>query len=266
VKPGILIISHGSRENGWVSLVDDAVHSCRKMLSKFDVPIEAVFLELVEGRLIQDGIDRLEAQGVTQMLAIPLFISSGSKHVDEIGWALGAYSECRTDTDLTPFRIQADLTYGQPIDDDPEIAEVLLERAASMSSDPAQEILLFIGHGSDKPGFHESWRRGLHALASRVRERGGYAGADITMLRPDLAAETAASLRRRYPEAAVLAVPVFLSEGYFTQQVIPQRLETVDCRYTGQALMPHPQVARWVARQASEWLNILHHSFDKERK
>lgn len=254
VKPGILVISHGSRENGWVSLVDEAVQSARNLLSESGVPVEAAFLELVEGRLIQDGIDRLEAEGVTHLFAVPLFISSGSKHVDEIGWALGAYPEARTETELSPLRMNAELTYGKPIDDDPEIAHVLLERVSSMSTDPASESLLFIGHGSDKPGFHEAWRRGLTALASKVRERGGYADAEIAMLRPDLAATAVSALRLRRPAAAVLAVPVFLSEGYFTQQVIPQRLAGLDCRYTGDALMPHPQVARWIARQASEWL------------
>ncbi|WP_342773857.1 sirohydrochlorin chelatase [Cohnella pontilimi] len=266
MKPGILIISHGSREPGWVSLVDNTVRRCRRWLSKFDVPLEAAFLELVEGRLIQDGIDRLEAQGVTDMLAIPLFISSGSTHVDEIGWALGAYPQCRSETDLTPFRLDVRLTYGRPIDDDPEIAEILGERAASLSSDPARETLLFIGHGSDKPEFREAWRRGLNGLASVVRERGGYADADFAMLRPDLAAEAASALRRRHPEAAVLAVPVFLSEGYFTRHVIPQRLAGLDCRYSGQALMPHPQVARWAARQASDWLHHVYGISDIERK
>jgi sirohydrochlorin ferrochelatase len=252
-KPGILVISHGSRESGWVALVDETVEAAFTALPS-GIPVEAAFLELVEGRLIQDGIDRLENAGVDHFLAVPLFVSSGSTHVDEIGWALGAYAQPRTDTDLEPFRVSAELTYGKPIDDDPEFADILLDRLSVLSNDPARESLLLIGHGSDKPGFHEAWRRGLSSLAATVRERGGYADADIAMLRPDLAATALGDLRARQPDTRVIALPVFLSEGYFTKEVVPRRLEGMNCRYDGRTLMPHPQVARWLERQALEWL------------
>ncbi len=47
---GVLIISHGSRNREWVRLVDEAV----------------------------------ERMSVTEMIVVPLFVSSGSKHVEEI--------------------------------------------------------------------------------------------------------------------------------------------------------------------------------------
>lgn len=252
-QSGILVISHGSRDNGWVSLVDETVEAVRAGLPH-GVPVQAAFLELVEGRLIQNGIDRLEEAGVTDLLAIPLFISSGSTHVAEIGWALGVYPEAGTETDLMPFRVSAQLFYGRPVDDDPEFAEILQERLSVLSSDPARECVLLIGHGSDLPGFHEAWRRGLTSLASQVREAGGYADAEIAMLRPDMAADAVRSLRRRRPGAEVLAVPVFLSEGYFTKEVIPRRLAGLGCRYDGRPLMPHALVAGWILRQAEDWL------------
>ncbi|WP_315971312.1 hypothetical protein [Paenibacillus sp. N3.4] len=50
---GVLVISHGSRDEGWVELVNDAVDA---VIMPTGVPIYASYLELVEGRLIQDGI------------------------------------------------------------------------------------------------------------------------------------------------------------------------------------------------------------------
>ncbi len=87
---GVLVISHGSRDGKWVRLVDEAV---AQVLRPSDIPIVSSFLEIVEGRLIQDGIRTLERQGVTDIIAVPLFVSSGSTHVDEIGYALGAKPE-----------------------------------------------------------------------------------------------------------------------------------------------------------------------------
>lgn len=252
VKPGVLIISHGSRVREWVSLVDETV---RMIAVRADVPVVASFLELVEGRLIQDGIDQLEAAGVTDMFVIPLFVSSGSTHVEEIGWALGAYDKTAVDTDLQPFRVRCSLTYGQPIDADPEIVEVVLERLSGLSTEPAKECLLLIGHGSEHDGFYEGWQRGLSALAEAVRTKGGYAGAGIAMLRPDTAAAAVRALKERNPGCEVLAMPVFLGEGYFTREVVPQRLNGLGCRYNGRTLMPHPNIAQWISRQIAGWLN-----------
>ncbi len=254
-KPGILMISHGSRDPKWVSLVDRMAEEVRDLLPA-DVPAGAVFLELVEGRLIQDGIDRLEEEGVTDLLAVPLFVSSGSHHVREIGWALGVYPGLELETELAPFRLTARLTYGTPIDDDWEFVEILLDRLSSLSNslERKKESVLLIGHGKDQPGLYEKWRAGLSSLAERVREAGGFADAEFATLRPDTAAEAVRSLRERQPDGAVLAVPVFLSEGYFTKNVISQRLAGLGCRYDGRALLPHPGAARWAARQALEWL------------
>lgn len=199
-RPGILVISHGSREPGWVAQVEDAVAEARTKLPA-DLPVEAAYLELVEGRLIQDGVRALEARGVTDIYALPLFVSSGSTHVDEIGWALGAYAEPRRETDLEPIAVTARLTYGEPIGSDPEIARVLAAKLAPRSREPASECVLLVGHGSDEPWFYEAWRRELEGLAAEIARIGGYAGADAALLRPDEPAARIASLRARYPGA-----------------------------------------------------------------
>jgi len=260
MRPGVLVISHGSREAVWVERVEAAVREAAFLLKErtgAGVPMEAAYLELVEGRLIQDGVDRLEAAGVTDLLAIPFFISSGSMHVREIGWALGACDEPEGETDLEPVRLRARLTYGRPVDDDPEIADALLDKIAPFSADPANEAVLLIGHGNAEPEIHRAWLRGMAGLAERIRARGGYAAADFALLKTDDLAEKAESLRRGFPSCRVLAVPVFLSEGYFTAEAVPRRLQGAPCDYAETALLPHPKLAEWIARQSAEWLAQL---------
>ncbi|MFD0672252.1 sirohydrochlorin chelatase [Cohnella sp. GCM10027633] len=256
MQPGLLVISHGSREAGWVALVDRTVEAVRAALGG-EMVVEAAFLELVEGRLIQDGVDRLEAAGVDRILALPLFVSSGSTHVDEIGWALGAYAEPKLETDIARVAVKAALTYGEPMDDAPEVVDVLLERLSALSASPGKESLLLIGHGSKEPGFMEAWQRGIASLGEQLVARGGYRGYAGALLQLEEVGE-------RYRElvasgsgddgGAVLVAPLFLSEGYFTATVIPRALNGLDCRYDGRAYMPHPRVAEWVARKTREWL------------
>ncbi|WP_199617528.1 sirohydrochlorin chelatase [Paenibacillus alkalitolerans] len=253
---GVLVISHGSRNSEWVRLVDEAVDAVRRRIS---VPIVSSFLEIVEGRLIQDGIGELEARGVTEMIVVPLFISSGSTHVEEISWALGAKPDCRVETDLEPFRRRARVRFCAPIDDDPDIVDILYEKMLPLSVTPEQELVLVVGHGSAMEGFHLIWRGVLERIAGRLCEKGGFAAGDGAMLLPDQIPSKMDFWRSRHPERAVLVVPLFVSEGYFTEKVIPERFEGYDVRYNGRSLLPHPLLSRWMERRIAEKLEEQDH-------
>ncbi|MBM7568072.1 sirohydrochlorin chelatase [Paenibacillus sacheonensis] len=269
MKPGILIISHGSREAGWVRLVDDAAaavaasETCKSSLPDGGaVPVVSVFLEIVEGRLIQDGIDSLVAEGVKELYVLPLFVSSGSTHVDDIAQAFGLPPvSAERPGELEPFRVPADVRVymGQPIDDDidGDIVGLLLGNIAELSETPASERLLLVAHGAREDVFHERYREGMTQLAARMCALGGFAGADIAMLLPDQAAGKLRAMQEQYPEHPVIVAPLFLSEGYFTRTVIPKRLEGFAYRYNGRALLPSPLIARWMERQIGQWLSAM---------
>lgn len=329
MKPGILVISHGSREAEWVRLVDEAVADVAAAFMNWpiggggdrgagaNVPVVSSFLEIVDGRLIQDGIDQLAAEGVTDVYVLPLFVSSGSTHVDDIAQAFGlppvsasrkgelepfrlggnsadsgtdssaesgtdssteSSTDCSTESsansstdsdtdssagcgDGSDFRNSSEASrrlrihFGQPIDDDPDIAELLLSNIRELSQAPERERLLLVAHGSVEAGFHGRWRSGMTGLARRLRELGGYAGAEIAMLLPNQAACKLRVMLRKQPEQAVIVVPLFLSTGYFTRTVIPARFGELAYRYNGRSMLPHPCITRWMNRQIEGWLD-----------
>lgn len=251
--PGILMISHGSRDKTWVSIVDEAV----SQLSLGEgIPVAVSFLELVAGRLIQDGIDELEHAGVTDIIVIPLFVSSGSTHIDEIEYALGAKPAPERETDLERFRITARVHFGYPVDDDPDIAQMIWDKLRELSRHPERETLLLVGHGSRHEGFRQRWEQGISSLAARVQELSGVAAADYGLLNPDSVRSRVEYWREQGHD--VLVAPLFLSEGYFTKVVIPQRLEGLDYAYSGRTLLPHPLLPAWIQRQARTMLERLH--------
>jgi len=265
-KAGILVISHGSREAAWVKLVDEAVeaaaHTIRLRHSadlSTELPVVSAYLEIVEGRLIQDGIDELEAEGVTELYVLPFFVSSGSTHVDDIAQAFGMPPVTpERPGEMEPFRIahETSVTFGHPISGDPSIAQLLLENIAELSSDPGQEGLLLIAHGASEPVFYERWQEGLMQLAEQMRSTCGFAAAEAALLRPDQAAERLQELERQLNNSgAVIVVPLFLSEGYFTNTVIPSRLKGLAYRYNGRALLPHRGMISWLSQQMASWLN-----------
>ncbi|WP_127588608.1 sirohydrochlorin chelatase [Paenibacillus koleovorans] len=249
-KVGVLVISHGSRSDLWVRLVDEAVAAAEVPAG---VPVVSSFLEIVEGRLIQDGIDALERQGVTDLVVVPLFVSAGSTHVDEIRGAFGVGQGQVQEHGLGPFRVEARVHFGEPLDEEPELAaRILLDQLAAVSSDPAKERVLLVGHGSAEDGFYRKWREGLDRVAERLQAIGGFAQVAGTMLLPNEAPGVMEQLLERGKASAdevVLVAPFFLSEGYFTEKVIPGRLAGYTYRYSGRAMLPHPLVSRWVERQ-----------------
>ncbi|SEU27454.1 sirohydrochlorin chelatase [Paenibacillus sp. NFR01] len=250
--PGVLIICHGSRDSSWVTLVEEAVS---RLSLKRKLPVEVSFLELVEGRLIQNGIDRLEEAGVTDIIVIPLFVSSGSTHVDEIAYALGVKAEPDCDTDLVPFRVAARIHYGEPADDDPDIAVMLWDKVKGLSLAPEREMVLLVGHGSRHDGFRQRWEAGMSSLAERVRKLSRLAAADFGLISLGTVRRRAEHWRKLGYD--VLVAPVFLSEGYFTKVVIPDRLKGLDYAYTGDTLLPHPLLPHWIERQVNAMVEAL---------
>lgn len=248
---GVLVISHGSREEDWVRLVDEAVAGMRLPAQ---LPVCSSFLEIVEGRSIQDGIRWLEAQGVTDIVAVPLFVSSGSTHVDEISYALGVIETPQLATDLVPFERNAAIHMCPPLDDDEEVAEILYDHIRELSTDPRREVVLLVGHGSSEESFCLRWRLGLERLARRLKERGNFVEADTALLLPDQLADRMKWWQARRPSYDVVVAPVFLSQGYFTRKVIPSRLQGFTYRYNGRALLPHPLVSRWMEKRVRESL------------
>jgi sirohydrochlorin ferrochelatase len=250
-KYGVLVISHGSRNADWVDLVDQAVNAVE--LNK-GIPIYSSFLEIVEGRLIQDGIDSLQQQGVTDIIVVPLFVSSGSTHIDEISYALGVINEPNLATDMEPLHIQARIHFCTPIDDDADIAHIIYSKIQPLSFEPSREIVLLVGHGSMEKGFHLRWRKGLELLAERIKAVGGFEEVDVAMLLPDQVKRKMTWWQKHKPEHTVIVAPLFLSEGYFTNQVIPLRLRGFSYKYNGKAMLPHPLISRWIEKQIRQMI------------
>ncbi|SDX23699.1 Sirohydrochlorin ferrochelatase [Marininema mesophilum] len=237
-KNGVLVIAHGSRSAEWNRLVDEAVARV-----KTDLPIAIGYLELVPGRLIPDGVKELESQGVERILAIPLFVSSGSTHLEEIWYSLGVIESPRLPTNLDRIKVTAEVIPSQGMDAHPRIIEIIEERVAMLAEEPKEESILLVAHGSEKAGFRERWERGLAELAAALVERFKFSSIDYAMLRTKDVRPKAQALAMR---GRLLVVPIFLSNGYFTEVVVPKELEGIPHEYRGEAFLPHSSITSWL--------------------
>ncbi|WP_232697559.1 sirohydrochlorin chelatase [Brevibacillus daliensis] len=236
-ETGVMIIGHGSSNAAWVELVDQAVTNL-----ECSVPFTTCFLEMVEGRLIADGIRELEEQGVQKIVAIPLFVAAGSTHIDEIAYMLGA-SEHKLDEKWKRLSHEAKIAFCPPMEDHPLIIDILEERIKELSVDPEKEVLLVIGHGADEGDNYQKWEELLSSVTNKLNQRFGFVHAGYGTLHPNNLRERALSASK---QGTTIVIPLFLSEGYFTNKVIPAKLEGLDYVYSGKTYLPHPYVSRWL--------------------
>lgn len=238
---GVLVIAHGSRNKAWVERIDQTVASIA-----IDIPIRIGYLEMVEGRGIAEAVRDLEKSKVQQIIAIPLFISNGSTHLEEIQYALGLIKKSSVETDLALIEPQVKVIWSQAMDVHPYMVDILSERLQSLSTDPINETLLLVAHGCEVEGFHCLWNDMLHSLSSSLQERYSFNDTQYATLLPNNITEKAKQLSA---DKKLIVLPVFLSEGYFTTQVIPKKLEGLSYGYSGETYLPHPLISRWIEEQ-----------------
>lgn len=266
MKHGILIISHGSRDAAWVTQVEDTVEAAKTIFyehidqglqqtieqAKMYFPIECAYLELVEGKSIQDGLHTLQNKGVTHLTVLPLFVSAGSTHVEEIKQAFGYSPAYDFIGDLEPFNYTCSVSFDLPLIADDELVQIVQRQLSKLLSEHSKlNAALIVGHGSTDTTYYSIWEQGMKELLQRL-EQASHAKEqelelDYASLLPDNTYTKLAAMIARGKQVAV--IPLFLSAGYFTRRVIPEKLGELDYIYTGEALLPSEEMIQLLVRR-----------------
>jgi sirohydrochlorin ferrochelatase len=277
-KTGVLLLAHGGAAQ-W----NERVHAVAKVVDR-DQPTEVAF-GMASRAAIQAAIDKLEARGVTAIVAVPLFVSSHSSVITSTEYLLGLRAEAPRD--LAIFAKMDHSSHGAPAaaaaaDDhsahgatpDPAspvtttlpirmtpafnrhalIGQIAADRAKSISTAPASEAVILVAHGPVPDEDNRRWLEDMAVLAEQVKAAAPFASVDYLTVRDDAgpAMREAATkdLRSRVERQAaagrkVLIVPHLMSFGGI-EQGIRKRLEGLPYTMTSQALMPDARITEWV--------------------
>jgi sirohydrochlorin ferrochelatase len=213
---------------------------------------------------IQAGIDRLVGRGVTEIVAVPLFVSSWSSIITSTEYLLGlraetpaalaAYAKMNhtqsavtarsgaasaghdghtAANGTTPVKSPVPIRMTPALNDHPIVADILARRARSISRTPAEEALIIVAHGPNEDENNRRWLADMSSLASRIRSMEGFASIDALTLRDDApkpvrdqatAELRALVLKRSQQGRRVLIVPLLISFGGIDRG-LRQRLE-----------------------------------------
>ncbi len=281
-KHGVLLLAHGGAAQ-W----NDHVRALAQEVNE-SLPTEIAFGMASRGS-IQAAIDRLGARGVTQIVAVPLFVSSYSSVITSTEYLLGLRPEAPPElkifakmdhsshgavggNDRTSHGAVADpttpVTTSLPVEMTTAlnrhvlVGQIAADRAKSISNRPENEAVILVAHGPVPDDDNQRWLADMAVLAEQVRGAAPFASVDYMTVRDDAGAHVkeaaTADLRSRVERQIaagrkVLIVPHLLSFGGI-ETGLRKRLEGLDYQMAGQGLMPDPRIAQWVLAQVGRSL------------
>jgi hypothetical protein len=140
------------------------------------------------------------------------------------------------------------------LDAHPLVAEILLERARSISQDPRHEVVVVVAHGPVSEEENARWLGVMSALVDQMRRASHFKRVEYLTVRDDapepIRSKATAELRAVVERGSVqpgrvLVVPLLISYGGI-EKGIQKRLEGLNYVMSPQALLPDERLMRWV--------------------
>jgi sirohydrochlorin cobaltochelatase len=268
-KVGTIVVAHGG-DSIWNAHVREVAGQV-----KTGGPVEVSFLMGAGAKTarFQDAVARLDAQGVSQIVVVPMLVSSYSGHYDQVRW-LGGEDVTLNETmhhhlhmagieraaSRTPMRVT------KAMDASAEVAQVLADRALAMTKTPKAQALLIVGHGPNSAEDYAAWMENLRPIADSVKKLTGFRDVRVDLVRDDAPAPVRAEAVRRVRELIelqhlvtgkeVIVVPVLVSKGSVSRSKVPNDIKGTPSLYVGEPLLPHPAMARWIESRVKEAAGI----------
>jgi sirohydrochlorin ferrochelatase len=268
---GILLLAHGGSPQWNERVAGVAAEVDRQFATE-------VALGMASRASIQNAVNRLEARGVREIVAVPLFVSSWSSVIRSTEYLLSLRREAPSELAIfakmdhsahgagpaaplppaedgtLPVRARVPVRITPALNRHELIGQILADRAIEISREPAQEAVLLVAHGPVPEDDNRLWLDDMTSLAQHVRAARRFSAVHVLTVRDDAAAPLKAKATAELRDLVqaetiagrrVLIVPHLMSFGGI-EQGVRKRLEGLDYVMASQALMPDARIAQWV--------------------
>jgi sirohydrochlorin ferrochelatase len=254
---GVIAVPHGSEYNwnetmreGLAPLTDD--YTIAEAFSMVDPPV------------IKRAVRQLEADGMKAAVMVRIF-SMESSFQEKAHYILGLRDTFGMSImgERFPERIPTHLqmtTLGG-LEASPHFAKGLLDRAQAISTNPSEETVLLLAHGTGPDEENAHWMENLRTIADTMRAHGGDAFRDIKVHTwredwPEKRKETIPEIQRMVEEASETGTALVIPARTTSQGRASQYLDGLDYRY-GKGFAPHPQFEKWMREQIETGIDHL---------
>ncbi len=270
-KVGVMILSHGSRDQQWNQSVREAA------VSYLDGYTVEFAYGMANPHNMQAAINKLEAQNVDRIVAVQLFVSSYSPIIRQNEYLLGIREKLadkpmvmmnmngdggmtmkRPDT-LAQLDINVPVHLTRPLDDHKLVAEILMERIEALSDDPTEESILIAAHGPVADDDNRNWIASIESLGAQIQEMQAAKGKKPfkeiipVSLRDDASKEVYNKakmtfrnhVQRADEDGEAIVIPLLLSKGGVESRYLT-RLEGLNYTWAGETLLPHDNIGIFI--------------------
>lgn len=270
---GVLVLAHGvhrmhgeqvheERNSEMLPVWNASVLEVVKPLTD-KYPLEVAF-GMADPDTIQEAVHELEEKGVSEVIVVPLFISSHSPIIGNSRYILSLQEKLPETTTVKSLpRIESKIKFHMTgaLDDSILVAEILLERAMELSKNAAKETVILVGHGPNDEKENRLWLADMEKLASFVRKKGYFKEVEVATWRSDAPKEIKERAIRELrtmvemsgKDGKVIVIPHLLAMGGVESEIV-EALKGLAYAFNGKTLLPHSNITRWVEMQVEEEL------------
>jgi hypothetical protein len=155
---------------------------------------------------------------------------------------------------------EAEVKFMSPPNDDPIVAEMLMDHALELSENPAEEVVIVAAHGPSMPEDNEKQLAMMANLAKLVKDDGGFAEVHSATLQDDAPPEirdaNVAKLRAMVEQAhADGKRPIIVTSligGRTIQKKLRKDLAGLDYDFNSKGLVQHDLFIVWIGETVRE--------------
>lgn len=245
---GVLILLHGFRDRG------DKVFKDQVQMYGNIFPTALAFgMSMMMSQHIQLGVDDLVAAGAENIIVVPIVSTEHNSMIRQWQYIFGLYDE-PTYATVPRIKTDANVIFVPPPGDDPFVAEILLDYATQISTDPSNEVVIIVAHGPSASQDNLEQLVLMDNLAKIVKEDGGFADVLSATLQDDaplvIRDKNVAKLRGMIEAAqadgkeAILVTN--LIGAYTIQSKLRKDLKGLDYKFNAKGLAQHDVFVEWI--------------------
>jgi sirohydrochlorin ferrochelatase len=273
-QKALVVIAHGAPSNAWnapVLALENQVKDELKArgINDFDY-VRVALMEFSEPSMSTVFAD-CEKQGVKQVFALPLFITSSSHSEQDVPNILGLKFNPNTVKDLKEEGakfVDTDMkvTVGPTLSYGDVIPEIIAERVKEMSKDAKNETFVILAHGD--ADYVPMWNDLLKRAAEKTEETTGikFGGSQLIGMGNFIYTDAEATLiKAGKDKKRVLAQGIYLQSGLKgmadfaakaddQKEVIKKLPKGTEYVFGAKGMLPDSRISKWIVDRAAEWI------------
>lgn len=250
-EQGVLILTHGFRDQG-----DKMFREQVQSIGDIFPTSLGIGMAMMMSSHIQVALDDLTEAGAKEIVVIPVTSSATNELYRQWLYVFGLQQKAEF-ASIPRVKTDAAIRFAQPPGDNPLVAEILLDHALELSTDPKNEVVIIAGHGPSGDEDNEKEMRVLAGLAKIVKEDGGFSAVYGQTLQddapPEIRSANVKKLRTLVENAAkdgrqVLVVSNLISARSI-QAKLREDLKGLDYRFNNKGIVQHANFMKWMGEE-----------------